>query len=66
MSYDEVLEYLFLDNIAQWHFDWYPSGRYYKPEPREDIDTKKINDRIKELQQKFLKDYICTDNDLKK
>lgn len=62
MSFEEVLEYLFLDNMAQWHYEWYPDGKYYNPKPREDINTKKINNRIKELQKKFLTPYYVIDN----
>ena len=58
MNFDEVLEYLFLDNMAQWHYDWVPDGKYYKAQPREDIDTKQMNDRIIELQDKFLAPYV--------
>lgn len=60
MNFEEVLEYLFLDNIAQWHIYDKLRGNKYISAPNGNIyiEEKKLNERIIELQQKFITPYV--------
>lgn len=69
MSFEEVLEYLVLDNFVQWHIYTDIENRkrkyfigntenIYKEKDNIYVDEDKINKRIIELQQKFITPYV--------